>query len=144
MKNLPKISLTIIFIVLVNTLNAQKLAPSFIKGNFTDDYGIKYSINDTLWVQHPNTKYHIVKWNEKEQYLIAKNGSGHKADENKYTRIDFMTFEGMSPWNWGFCLTAYKASSDLEAEQTAAADRKNPKKGCNGYPFSRMKVVNEQ
>lgn len=144
MKNLHKLFLFIFFIISSNVLYAQTKAPAFTKGNFTDDYGIKYTINDTLWVQHPNIKYHIVKWNEKEQYLIAKNGSGHKADENKYTRIDFMTFDGMAPWNWGFCLTAYKAASDLEAEQTAAADRKNPKKGCNGYPFSRMKVVNEQ
>lgn len=89
-------------------------------------------------------KYHIIKWNVKEQYLIAKNGSGHKTDENKYTRIDFMTFEGMAPWIWGFCLTAYKAQTDTEAEQTATTDRKNPKKGCNGYPFSRMKRLNEQ
>ncbi|MNK03465.1 hypothetical protein D3C87_213120 [compost metagenome] len=144
MKILNSIFLTMLFTICVNMLYAQKTAPNFAKGNFTDDYGIKYTINDTLWVQHPNIKYHIVKWNEKEQYLIAKNGSDHKVDENKYTRIDFMTFEGMAPWNWGFCLTAYKAASDLEAEQTAAADRKNPRKGCNGYPFSRMKVVTEQ
>lgn len=123
---------------------AQTSAPSFAKGTFVDDYGIKYSINDTLWVQHPNIKYHIIKWNVAEQYVIARNGSGHKADENKYTRIDFMTFVGMEPWKWGFCLTAYKAKTDTEAEQTAAADRKNPRKGCNGYPFSRMKEVTEQ
>ncbi|WP_293298205.1 hypothetical protein [Pedobacter sp. UBA4863] len=123
---------------------SQNTAPSFAKGNFTDDYGIKYTINDTLWIQHPNIKYHIIKWNEKKQYLIAKNGSGHKADESKYTRIDLITFEGMAPWQWGFCLTSYKAKTDIEAEQTATADRKNPKKGCNGFPFSRMKVVNEQ
>ncbi len=116
-------------------------APPFALGNFTDDYGIMYSINDTLWVQHPNIKYHIISWNTEGQYLIAKNGTGHKANTVKYTRIDFMTFEGMEPWRWGFCLTNYKANTDVEAEQTAAADRKNPKKGCNGYPFSRMKLI---
>lgn len=136
--------LLFIFLLFPIAAWSQKTAPSFAKGDFTDDYGIKYTINDRLWVQHPNIKYHIIKWNEKEQYLIAKNGSGHKADENKYTRIDFMTFEGMAPWHWGFCLTSYKALTDTEAEQTAAADRKNPRKGCNGYPFSRMKVVGEQ
>ena len=120
---------------------SQNTPSSFLKGNFVDDYGIKYTINDTLWVQHPNIKYHIVKWNVAEQYVIAKNGSGHRSDENKYTRIDFMKFEGMQPWIWGFCLTAYQAKDKQEAEQTAAADRKNPKKGCNGFPFSRMKLV---
>lgn len=141
MKYLKIITLVILFISHSNFSNAQNVPNNLLKGNFTDDYGIKYTINDTLWVQHPNIKYHIIKWNEKEQYLIAKNGSGHKADENKYTRIDFMVFEGMAPWNWGFCLTVYKAKTDTEAEQTAAADRKNPRKGCNGYPFSRMKIA---
>lgn len=144
MKFLSKKYLIIFFLLISTITNAQKTVTNFVKGNFVDDYGIKYSINDTLWVQHPNIKYHIVKWNEKEQYLIAKNGSGHKADENKYTRIDFMKFDGMAPWNWGFCLTSYKALTDNEAEQTAAADRQNPRKGCNGYPFSRMKIVSEQ
>lgn len=123
---------------------SQEMPPKHMIGNFTDDYDINYIINDTLWIQHPGIKYHIIKWNTKKQYLIAKNGSGHKADENKYTRIDYMTFEGMALWQWSFCLTAYKAETDTEAEQTANADRKNPKKGCNGYPFSRMKVVSEQ
>ena len=116
-------------------------APAFALGNFTDDYGITYSINDTLWVQHPNIKYHIVSWNEEGQYLIAKNGTGHKANTDKYTRIDYMTFIGMEPYNWGFCLTVYDAETDEIAEKTAYVDRKNPKKGCNGYPFSRMKKV---
>eukprot|EP01136_Pigoraptor_vietnamica_P009402 Opistho-1_new@45874 len=114
-------------------------APSFALGTFTDDYGINYVITDSLWIQNPTTKYHIIKWNEEKQYLIAKNDVANKTDGNKYTRIDYMTFSGMEPYTWGFCLTAYDAENDLIAEQTAAADRQNPKKGCNGYPFSRMK-----
>jgi hypothetical protein len=138
------IRLTLVLLLFGQLAMAQEVKqpiPSFMKGNFADDYNIKYSINDTLWIQHPNINYHIIKWNIEEQYLIAKNDSKNKADANKYTRIDFMTFEGMPPWLWGFCLTAYKANTDEEAEKTAAADRKNPKKGCNGYPFSRMKVI---
>lgn len=114
-------------------------APEFALGNFTDDYGINYSINDTLWVQNKATKYHIIKWVPAQQYLIAKNDANNKTDGNKYTRIDYMTFDGMAPYLWGYCLTAYDAETDLIATQTAAADRQNPKKGCNGYPFSRMK-----
>ncbi|WP_461790641.1 hypothetical protein [Pedobacter sp.] len=142
MKNLSIILFTT-FLFTVSSFHcfSQNTPSSFLKGNFVDDYGIKYTINDTLWVQHPNIKYHIIKWNVAEQYVIAKNGSGHRSDENKYTRIDFMKFEGMQPWIWGFCLTAYQAKNEQEAAQTAAADRKNPKKGCNGFPFSRMKLV---
>ncbi len=84
-------------------------------------------------------KFHIIKWNPEKQYLVAKNDSANKTDANKYTRIDYMTFTEMDPWMWGFCLTVYDAATDEIAENTAYVDRQNPKKGCNGYPFSRMK-----
>ena len=116
-------------------------APEFALGSFTDDYGISYSINDSLWVQHSAMKFHIIKWNPEKQYLVAKNDAANKEDANKYTRIDYMTFTGMEPYKWGFCLTVYNAESDEIAEKTAYVDRLNPKKGCNGYPFSRMKRV---
>ena len=114
-------------------------APEFVLGSFIDDYGISYSINDSLWIQNPTMKFHIIKWNHEKQYLVAKNDAANKEDANKYTRIDFMTFTGMEPYKWGFCLTVYNAESDDIAEKTAYVDRLNPKKGCNGYPFSRMK-----
>ncbi|HTD94098.1 MAG TPA: hypothetical protein VK644_09810 [Chitinophagaceae bacterium] len=45
----------------------------------------------------------------------------------------------MAPFEWGFCLTVYNAKSDSLATQATPADRNHPRKGCNGYPFSRMK-----
>lgn len=113
--------------------------PAFLIGNFTDDYQINYTISDSLWIQHPKTKYHIIKWNKEKQYVVARNDVGNKTDGNQYTRIDYMQFTGMEPFLWGFCLTNYNAATEKLAEETAAADRANPKKGCNGYPFSRMK-----
>lgn len=121
--------------------NAKPKAPEFALGNFTDDYGITYSINDSLWFQNPSMKLHILKWNVEKQYLVAKNDASNKTEANKYTRIDFMTFTGMDPYKWGFCLTVYDAENDEIAEKTAYVDRQNPKKGCNGYPFSRMKKI---
>jgi hypothetical protein len=50
-----------------------------------------------------------------------------------------MDFSNMEPFRWGFCFTVYDANTDSLAEVTAHADRQNPKKGCNGFPFSRMK-----
>jgi hypothetical protein len=142
MKRLP---IMLLLFVTYTAAKAQQKAPdAFLLGNFIDDYKITYTVNDTLWIQHPNTKYHIIKWNAEKQYLVAKNDSGNKSDANKYTRIDYMTFTGMEPFLWGFCLTNYNAETDKIAEETAAADRLNPKKGCNGYPFSRMKkTVND-
>jgi hypothetical protein len=113
--------------------------PLFLKGNFKDDYGISYTITDSLWIQHPKAKYHILNWNIKEQYLIARNDQQNVSEKGLYTRIDFMKLNQMEPWAWGFCLSVYDAASRLEAEKNKQADRQNPKKGCSGFPFSRMK-----
>jgi hypothetical protein len=115
--------------------------PSLLTGNFLDDYGIRYRINDSLWIQQPNTRYHIIKWNSKEQYLLARNDLKNHSDPGLYTRIDYIAFDNMKPYTWGFCLTVYNAKTDSLAELTAHADRANPKKGCGGFPFSRMKKI---
>ena len=112
---------------------------SSLLGNFTDDYQIRYTITERSFTQHPGVKYNLLSYNQKEQYFIAQNDAGNVSDGGLYTRIDIMRFSNMEPWRWGFCLTAYQAPSRQAAIQTAAADRSNPKKGCGGYPFSRMK-----
>jgi len=117
--------------------------PDYLLGTFEDDYQIRYKITDTLWLQLSNTRFHIIKWNLEKKYIIAKNDEKNPGEGGLYTRIDYMTFDNMAPWKWGYCLTAYNAPTDAAAEATAAADRANPMKGCGGYPFSRMKRVNE-
>ena len=113
--------------------------PSFLIGDFMDDYGIRYGISDRLWTQHLSTRYHILKWNTKEKFLIARNDSRNKSEPGLYTRIDYTYFENMEPYKWGFCLSVYNAQTDSLAEITYQADKQNPRKGCNGFPFSRMK-----
>ena len=115
--------------------------PTILKGDFRDDYGIRFTISDSIWMQHPNVKYHIISWDTAAQYLIARNDVNNPSDSGLYTRIDFMLLPDMEPFRWGFCLTVYKANTIEEARKTASADRQNPKKGCNGYPFSRMERV---
>lgn len=117
--------------------------PAYLLGNFSDDYAIHYNITDSLWSQETGIKYHIIEWNLKEQYLIAKNDQNNPSEKGLYTRIDFMQFTGMEPYLWGFCLTVYNAVSDTAARSSTAADRVNPRKGCNGYPFSRMKRMDQ-
>ncbi len=118
---------------------ARDTIPPMLSGNFTDDYGIRYTINDSLWIQYPKIIYHIIKWNTREQYFVARNDEKNRGEAGLYTRIDYMSFSNMEPFRWGFCFTAYDAKTDSLAEVTAHADRQNPKKGCNGFPFSRMK-----
>ncbi len=113
--------------------------PTLLKGNFMDDYGIQFTINDSVWTQHPNVNYHIISWDTTAQFILAKNDNNNPGDHGLFTRIDYMLLPGMEPFNWGFCLTVYKAKTIEEAQSAISADRLNPKKGCNGYPFSRMK-----
>jgi hypothetical protein len=114
-------------------------APAAFLGDFTDDYGIRYSISDSVWLQHPGVKYYLLRYDSTGQYFIAQNANTNPSEGGLYTRIDVMQFSNMAPWHWGFCLTEYKAKTMEEAISRQAADRGNPRKGCNGYPFSRMK-----
>ncbi|QHS55013.1 hypothetical protein GWR56_05475 [Mucilaginibacter sp. 14171R-50] len=97
--------------------------PAMFKGKFEDDYGIRYTISDTLFVQHPRSKYHIIKWNVKDQYIVARNDDQNPGEGGLYTRIDYMQFSNMEPWKWGFCLSVYNAKTNQIAETTAKADR---------------------
>jgi len=123
------------------THHVNKTLPALLKGTFGDDYGIRYTINDTLWLQHPNTKYHIIICDTIEQYLLVQNDTANKTDGGLFTRIDYMNFTGMEPFRWGFCLTIYNANTLEKAKATIIADRRNPKIGCSGFPFSRMKKM---
>lgn len=135
----------IVLMLLVNNFvfaqNTKSALPKNLVGTFTDDYKIEYHISDSVWLQKPNIKYHVLKIDTAKQYILLKNDSQNKFDANLYTRIDYMYFQNMLPFTWGFCLTSYKAKTLEEAEATASADRANPKKGCNGYPFSRMAPI---
>ena len=110
-------------------------------GDFTDDYGIKYTINDSVWFQHPNTKYQIIHWDKKQRCIIARNIESNPSDAGLYSRIDYIEFKNMQPFTWGFCYTVYNVESETLALETIAANSDNPKKGCNGFPFSRMKKI---
>lgn len=113
--------------------------PADLLGDFVDDYDIRYTITDTVWTQHKNIRYHIIKWDTKAKYILARNDAQNRTEPGLYTRIDYMNFENMQPYFWGFCLTVYNAKTDSLAMAAAQADRANPRKGCNGFPFSRMK-----
>ena len=47
----------------------------------------------------------------------------------------------MPPYKWAFCLSAWEAATQADAERADIARRDTPKTGCNGYPFSRMRRV---
>ena len=113
--------------------------PPLLLGEFVDDYGIRYSISEQRWHQHPDARYRIVRWRADAQYLIAQNDSANPSDPGLWTRIDWIALTDMPPYEWAFCMSAYAAPTAEEAERTATANRETPRSGCNGYPFSRMR-----
>lgn len=113
--------------------------PAQLIGDFGDDYGDEFTVTPTLWTHHPQSRYHIVLWNPAGQYLIARNDSTNPSAKGKWTRIDWMTFSGMPPYEWGFCYSAYDAPTVAAAESTHVVTRETPRTGCNGHPFSRMR-----
>ena len=118
------------------------LIPEFMTGQFEDDYGIRYVINDSLFTMEEHTILHIAEWNLEEQYFIGQNDSLNPYDPLLYTRIDWMPFEDMAPFEWGFCMSVYDAPSADSARAVSSPDRAAPRTGCGGYPFSRMKKIN--
>ncbi len=118
---------------------ALKQIPSSLLGNFQDDYGNTYTITHKVWMHGSKAKYRLVHYNKAENYLIAKNDRSNPSDGGLYSRIDIVYFKEMEPWYWGYCFSAYKANTVQEAINTVLADKENPRKGCNGYPFSRTK-----
>lgn len=144
MKNLLVIPIIFLFINACHVSNknqalSNEQIPLELIGVFKDDYGSSYVISQSEWVQDGRIKYHLLTYNKEEKFFIAKNGKNNPSEANLFSRIDIIFFENHEPWRWGYCLTNYKATSMQEAVHTAAAGRTNPLKGCNGYPFSRMK-----
>ncbi|MEO5826928.1 MAG: hypothetical protein ABIR59_13640 [Gemmatimonadales bacterium] len=116
-------------------------APAVVQGTFVDDYGQRYSINDTIWQHGSASRYHVMRWDTAGMFAIAQNDSANPGDGNKWTRIDWTDLAQQSPYTWGYCYTAYEAESPSEARDAIAPDRANPRTGCNGFPFTRMRAA---
>jgi len=115
--------------------------PAVLLGDFVDDYGNQFTITRDGWTQAPHGRFRIVKWAPGADYLIAQNDSANTHAPGKWTRIDWVMLEGMPPYEWAFCLSAYEAPTADSAEAMRVARPSTPRTGCNGYPYSRMKRV---
>lgn len=130
----------LLFLILL--FQSAALPPVPPNGEFQDDYGIRYTITQDEWQQHGYARYHIEKWVPEGRYLIARNHPGNPTDGGLWTRIDWLELD-MAPYTWAFCLTEYRAVSGDAAQAAPPPDRKNPKTGCGGHPFSRMKPAEQ-
>ena len=114
---------------------------ALVVGSFDDDYGSRHVVTREVWMHGKSARYEIVRWNAKEQYLIAQNNFSNPSDGLLWSRIDWMPLDNMAPFTWAFCMSAYKAKTLKEAEETTIANREMPKTGSGGFPFTRMKKV---
>jgi hypothetical protein len=113
-------------------------APTLV-GEFMDDYNTTHALSPTEWRHGSRSTYHIVKWNSKERYFIARNDSSNPADAGLWSRVDWLELDSMAPWSWALCMSAFKAPTAESAESTRLATRSSPRTGCNGFPFTRMR-----
>jgi hypothetical protein len=120
-------------------LTSQQAAPPFPTGAFEDDYGGRHTVSAAEWRQGSVARYRIVKWDSARRYLIAQNDSANGSEPGRWTRIDWVTLEGMAPWEWAFCFSAYNAPTADSAERALVARPDTPRTGCNGFPYSRLK-----
>jgi len=109
------------------------------RGKFVDDYGGAHEVTDSTWHQGRNAVYRIVKWDSAGRYVIAQNGESNPTAPGRWTRIDWITLDGMPPYTWAFCYSAYDAPTADSAEATSVARPGTPRTGCNGFPYSRLK-----
>jgi hypothetical protein len=122
----------------------QQHLPAFLVGEFEDDYGIRYTVDDDTWLQHPGSRYHVVEWHVDEQYVVLQNDSANPSDGGLWTRIDWVILGDSGEYRWAFCYAEYRAASEAEAVAAPQSGRDTPRTGCNGFPFSRMKRVGSQ
>ena len=138
---MPLLSLLVLGGCAGHRASPSSRAPLMLIGDFRDDYRGRFTITDAVWFQRPRNRFRIETWNTPAQFLIAQNAPDDPTAPNLWTRIDWISFTDQPPYDWGFCLTAYKAPTRGAALATQPANRDTPRTGCNGFPFTRMQRV---
>ena len=127
--------------LVIDSIAALPAPPDFLVGEFEDDYGIRYTIDRNSWIQGSSTEYRIERWDPESRQLILR-GPLRSADPDLWTRIDWVELEDEEEgFGWAFCYSAYDRQTERLVLDAPAADRVNPRSGCGGYPFSRMRAL---
>lgn len=112
--------------------------PLALLGEFVDDYSIEYTIGELLWTQGSAARYHVVEWNAGGRYVLARNDTHNPSAAGLWSRIDWVRLDD-SDFAWAYCYAIYDAGSLDEARTAPPSVREEPRTGCNGFPFSRMR-----
>lgn len=116
------------------------LAPAVLLGDFVDDYDTRYRLTADRF-REGRTTYRIVEWQPAAEYLLAQQTDSTGADLARWSRFDWVMLPDQGVYRWGYCHSAWRAPSLDSARRTLVVDRTNPRRGCNGHPFTRMRAA---
>ncbi len=141
--NLILVALVLLTLLNISCVTGSKYSheslPTFLMGEFEDDYGVQYQIDQQVFRLLPNDKFHIISVNKADGFLILQNDSLNTYAPSLFTRIDYQKLKNMEPYEWAFCFSSFKEASVKEAINNVNTKRADLMTGCNGFPFSRMK-----
>lgn len=112
----------------------KKQDPLEIVGTYEDGFGYIHLINATTWDQGDMGIFHITKYDNEKDFVIAQNDAVKSFNPGKWSRMD---------WAWSgddlyFCQIAYDKNSAAEAEATTDTDPEDISTGCNGNPWTKL------
>lgn len=109
--------------------------PLEIIGTYEDGFGYTHLITATTWDQGDMGIFHITRYDNEKDFLIAQNDAVKSYNPGKWSRID---------WVWQandlyICQIAYDKETATAAEAETGADPTDPEQGgCNNYPWSKL------
>jgi hypothetical protein len=112
--------------------------PAEILGDFIDDYNTRYRITTDRFLEG-RTTYRIVEWQPTAKYLLAQHTDSTGANAARWSRFDWVLLPDQGMYRWGYCHSAWRAPSLDSARHTLVVNRDDPRRGCNGHPFTRMR-----
>lgn len=141
--NLTLVALALLILLNIScattpTSNNNSL-PAFLIGEFEDDYGVHYQIDQQVFRLLPDDKFHIISVNKADGFLILQNDSLNTYAPSLFTRIDYQKLKNMEPYEWAFCFSSFEEVSVKDATSKVNTQTTDLMTGCNGFPFSRMK-----
>jgi len=137
MKRVYGIIMACVSVIVVSCGGDKKSEPLEIVGTYQDDYQGTHVITEDLWDQGSMGKFHIVRYDNEKDFLIAQNDAQNAFAPGKWSRMDWVWADG----ELYFCQIAYDKNSAEEAEAVTTANPEDLTAGCNGFPWSKLTKV---
>ena len=107
-------------------------------GEFVDDWGTVYDVTAesvTIRVESDSSVYHVLRYDNESEYLVAENDADNLYYPGEFSRIDWSDADGTTY----LCHISYDAIDAEAAEAITSADRTRlSTDGCNGFEWSSL------